>query len=75
MELPAALNFIKIQGHSLAPPAASRDSLVQSVLVGCALPRMLKEMLFMIARGIGRYGEQCHPLAGSIPGFGAHAAG
>ena len=46
MGFPAAPNFIKTQGHSLA---ASRGTwgLVQNVLVGGLLPRTLKEMMFV----------------------------
>jgi uncharacterized peroxidase-related enzyme len=46
MGFPAAPNFIKIQGHSLAA-ASGTWGLVQNVLVGGALPRTLKEMLFV----------------------------
>ena len=46
MGFPAAPNFIKIQGHSLAAASGSWG-LVQNVLVGGALPRTLKEMLFV----------------------------
>jgi uncharacterized peroxidase-related enzyme len=46
MGFPAAPNFIKTQGHSLA---ATRGTwgLVQNVLVGGLLPRTLKEMMFV----------------------------
>lgn len=46
MGFPAAPNFIKTQGHSVA---ASRGTwgLVQNVLVGGLLPRTLKEMMFV----------------------------
>jgi uncharacterized peroxidase-related enzyme len=46
MGFPAAPNFIKAQGHSLA---VSRGTwgLVSNVLVGGALPRTIKEMLFV----------------------------
>jgi len=46
MGFPAAPNFIKIQGHSLAA-ASGTWGLVQNVLVGGSLPRTLKEMLFV----------------------------
>ncbi len=46
MGFPAAPNFIKIQGHSLAAARGTWE-LVQNVLVGGALPRTLKEMLFV----------------------------
>jgi uncharacterized peroxidase-related enzyme len=46
MGFPAAPNFIKTQGHSVA---ATRGTwgLVQNVLVGGTLPRTLKEMMFV----------------------------
>jgi len=47
MGFPAAPNFIKIQGHSLAA-ASGTWGLVQNVLVGGSLPRTLKEMLFVM---------------------------
>ena len=46
MNFPAAPNFIKAQGHSLAV-AAGTWGLVSNVLVGGALPRTIKEMLFV----------------------------
>lgn len=46
MGFPAAPNFIKVHGHSLAA-ASGTWGLVQNVLVGGALPRTLKEMLFV----------------------------
>ncbi len=46
MGFPAAPNFIKAQGHSLAVSAGTWG-LVSNVLVGGALPRTLKEMLFV----------------------------
>src|SRR5471030_1728646 len=46
MGFPAAPNFIKTQGHSLAAASGSWG-LVQHVLVGGSLPRTLKEMLFV----------------------------
>jgi uncharacterized peroxidase-related enzyme len=45
MGFPAAPNFIKVQGHSLAA-ARGTWGLVQHTLVGGALPRTLKEMMF-----------------------------
>jgi uncharacterized peroxidase-related enzyme len=45
MGFPAAPNFIKVQGHSLAA-ASGTWGLVQHTLVGGSLPRTLKEMLF-----------------------------
>jgi uncharacterized peroxidase-related enzyme len=61
MGFPAAPNFIKIQGHSLA---AARGSwgLVQNTLVGGSLPRTLKEMLFtaISADRRCRYCEAAH---------------
>jgi uncharacterized peroxidase-related enzyme len=61
MGFPAAPNFIKTQGHSLA---ATRGTwgLVQNVLVGGLLPRTLKEMMFVAisqARNC-RYCEAAH---------------
>jgi uncharacterized peroxidase-related enzyme len=46
MGFPAAPNFIKTQGHSLAA-ASGTWGLVQNVLVGGLLPRTLKEMMFV----------------------------
>ena len=46
MGFPAAPNFIKAQGHSLAV-ATGTWGLVSNVLVGGALPRTIKEMLFV----------------------------
>jgi uncharacterized peroxidase-related enzyme len=46
MGFPAAPNFIKTQGHSLAA-ARGTWGLVQNVLVGGVLPRTLKEMMFV----------------------------
>jgi uncharacterized peroxidase-related enzyme len=46
MGFPAAPNFIKTQGHSLAV-ALGTWGLVQNVLVGGLLPRTLKEMMFV----------------------------
>ena len=46
MGFPAAPNFIKTQGHSLAA-ARGTWGLVQNVLVGGLLPRTLKEMMFV----------------------------
>jgi len=45
MGFPAAPNFIKVQGHSLAA-ASGTWGLVQNTLVGGSLPRTLKEMVF-----------------------------
>ena len=45
MGFPAAPNFIKVQGHSLAA-ASGTWGLVQHTLVGGSLPRTLKEMIF-----------------------------
>jgi uncharacterized peroxidase-related enzyme len=45
MGFPQAPNFIKTQGHSLAV-ARGTWGLIQNVLVGGALPRTLKEMMF-----------------------------
>jgi len=45
MGFPAPPNFIKVQGHSIAA-ASGTWGLVQHTLVGGALPRTLKEMLF-----------------------------
>jgi uncharacterized peroxidase-related enzyme len=61
MGFPAAPNFIKTQGHSLAA-AGGTWGLVQSILVGGVLPRTLKEMMFVAishARGC-RYCEAAH---------------
>lgn len=61
MGFPAAPNFIKAQGHSLAA-ARGTWGLVQNVLVGGLLPRTLKEMMFVAisqARGC-RYCEAAH---------------
>jgi uncharacterized peroxidase-related enzyme len=46
MGFPAVPNFIKTQGHSLAAVRGTWG-LVQNVLVGGALPRTLKEMMFV----------------------------
>jgi uncharacterized peroxidase-related enzyme len=46
MGFPAAPNFIKAQGHSLAA-ASGTWGVVQNVLVRGSLPRTLKEMLFV----------------------------
>ena len=46
MGFPAAPNFIKAQGHSLAV-ATGTWGLVSNVLVGGAVPRTIKEMLFV----------------------------
>jgi uncharacterized peroxidase-related enzyme len=46
MGFPAAPNFIKTQGHSLAA-ARGTWGLVQNVLIGGVLPRTLKEMMFV----------------------------
>jgi uncharacterized peroxidase-related enzyme len=46
MGFPAAPNFIKTQGHSLAV-ARGTWGLVENVLVGGVLPRTLKEMMFV----------------------------
>lgn len=46
MGFPAAPNFIKTQGHSLAA-ARGTWGLVQNILVGGVLPRTLKEMMFV----------------------------
>jgi len=45
MGFPHAPNFIKTQGHSLAVTRGTW-ALVQNVLVGGALPRTVKEMMF-----------------------------
>ena len=61
MGFPAAPNFIKTQGHSLAA-ARGTWGLVQNVLVGGLLPRTLKEMMFVAisqARAC-RYCEAAH---------------
>ena len=61
MGFPAAPNFIKAQGHSLAV-ATGTWGLVSHVLVGGALPRTIKEMLFVaISRDRNcRYCEAAH---------------
>lgn len=61
MGFPAAPNFIKAQGHSLAV-ATGTWGLVSNVLVGGALPRTIKEMLFVaISRDRNcRYCEAAH---------------
>ncbi|MEP6504322.1 MAG: carboxymuconolactone decarboxylase family protein [Betaproteobacteria bacterium] len=61
MGFPAAPNFIKTHGHSLAA-ASGTWGLVQHVLVGGALPRTLKEMLFVVisADRKCRYCEAAH---------------
>jgi uncharacterized peroxidase-related enzyme len=46
MGFPAAPNFIKTQGHSIAA-ARGTWGLVENVLVGGLLPRTLKEMMFV----------------------------
>ena len=46
MGFPAAPNFIKAQGHSLAVAKGTWE-LVSNVLVGGAIPRTIKEMLFV----------------------------
>ena len=46
MGFPAAPNFIKAQGHSLAVTTGTWG-LVSNVLVGGTLPRTIKEMLFV----------------------------
>jgi AhpD family alkylhydroperoxidase len=46
MGFPAAPNFVKTQGHSLAAIRGTWG-LVQNVLVGGILPRTLKEMMFV----------------------------
>ncbi len=58
MGFPAAPNFIKTQGHSLAA-ATGTWGLVQNVLVGGSLPRTLKEMLF-VAISADRKCLYCH---------------
>jgi uncharacterized peroxidase-related enzyme len=61
MGFPAAPNFIKTLGHSLAA-ARGTWGVVQSVLVGGVLPRTLKEMMFVaISRARAcRYCEAAH---------------
>ena len=61
MGFPAAPNFIKIHGHSLAA-ASGTWGLVQNVLVGGSLPRTLKEMLFVAVSSDRqcRYCEAAH---------------
>jgi uncharacterized peroxidase-related enzyme len=61
MGFPAAPNFIKVQGHSLAA-ASGTWGLVQHTLVGGALPRTLKEMMFVAisADRNCRYCEAAH---------------
>jgi uncharacterized peroxidase-related enzyme len=61
MGFPAAPNFIKTQGHSLAATLGSWG-LIQNVLVGGLLPRTLKEMMFVaISRSRQcRYCEAAH---------------
>jgi len=61
MGFPAAPNFIKVQGHSLAA-ARGTWGLVQNTLVGGALPRTLKEMMFaaISADRNCRYCEAAH---------------
>jgi uncharacterized peroxidase-related enzyme len=61
MGFPAAPNFIKTQGHSLAAVRGTLG-LVDNVLVGGLLPRTLKEMMFVAisqARNC-RYCEAAH---------------
>lgn len=61
MGFPAPPNFIKVQGHSLAAAKGSWG-LVQNTLVGGALPRTLKEMVFtaISADRQCRYCEAAH---------------
>ena len=61
MGFPAAPNFIKVQGHSLAA-ASGTWGLVQHTLVGGSLPRTLKEMTFaaISADRQCRYCEAAH---------------
>lgn len=61
MGFPAAPNFIRTQGHSLAS-ARGTWGLVQNVLVGGVLPRTLKEMMFtaISADRRCRYCEAAH---------------
>lgn len=61
MGFPAVPNFIKVQGHSLAA-ASGTWGLVQNTLVGGALPRTLKEMVFVAisADRQCRYCEAAH---------------
>jgi uncharacterized peroxidase-related enzyme len=61
MGFPAAPNFIKVQGHSLAA-ASGTWGLVQNTLVGGSLPRTLKEMVFaaISADRRCRYCEAAH---------------
>ena len=61
MGFPAAPNFIKVQGHSLAA-ASGTWGLVQNTLVGGSRPRILKEMLFaaVSADRKCRYCEAAH---------------
>lgn len=61
MGFPAAPNFIKVQGHSLAA-ASGTWGLVQNTLVGGSLPRTLKEMVFaaVSADRKCRYCEAAH---------------
>lgn len=61
MGFPAAPNFIKAQGHSLAVVRATLN-VVEQVLVAGSLPRTLKEMMFVaISRDRNcRYCEAAH---------------
>ncbi len=61
MGFPAPPNFIKVQGHSLAAASGTWGA-VQNVLVGGALPRTLKEMLFVAVSADRkcRYCEAAH---------------
>ena len=61
MGFPAPPNFIKVQGHSIAA-ASGTWGLVQNTLVGGALPRTVKEMLFaaISAERKCRYCEAAH---------------
>lgn len=61
MGFPAAPNFIKTQGHSLAAVRGTWG-LVQNVLIGGVLPRTLKEMMFVAVSQARRcrYCEAAH---------------
>ncbi|HEY5420823.1 MAG TPA: carboxymuconolactone decarboxylase family protein [Marmoricola sp.] len=73
MGFPAPPNFIKTQGHSLAV-AQGTWGLVQNVLVGGALPRTLKEMMFSaISRNRQcRYCEAAHLACCRMLGVDPH---
>ena len=71
MGFPAPPNFIKVQGHSIAA-ASGTWGLVRNTLVGGALPRTVKEMLFtaISAERKCRYCEAAHLACCRMLGVG-----